>query len=1096
MHSRIANHLAWSNPEKHKDEKTTRHYQAKGDQASGDSEILEDNDYERTDVITLGEDEEYDEDNSTDEDLIDVTDQDDNCEENHNTFFKGPRFAGITVKANTKNVPDESHRADKMGSPRNKSVRETACQIQQLMDRRPIATFRVIEDQLQSQYSTRDLQEALPFCGYMFSNGPWKQALIKFGVDPRINSDFRFYQTITFRMEFDPVVEPASTDQIRSEVSWRDGFFWNGTMAKLKVIMQDKIVCIRDCIDHDYDDYRCLLAFPEKYEPLSERDYTSLRFIFLCHLRLLQTAGASQPQQSLNNLSHPTPHIMVDYESSGSLSARQTMQSAPALQEPLENTQQQFILENVGNKRLASRLYKRTFKIFSKEERLAAIEFCQTRKHINLITGQERPISISSASEILHITTGTLKRWIMNKDKILEMKGGSSRADGCRENNKLPNRSDLEDYPFLRLAPQQLFQHKFVLRSDFYRLHPYDHPVPFIGIEGGRCGRLKNFRDAYQFMGQTGQSSHPGHPSEPTTVNSMDLRTQPLYKGAVTNHSRVRMSQTHLPDERRLSVQYINSQLYKLAPDYNRRRVASQLQDPFYAELGSCVAFICQQMINADSRLEFARPVRVGFDYHKPFQGAPQHWAIWLVYKANFGILLPLSLCLRGSVENDIAPDTLYLQGWTVDHALLKCNGRKRKLSPVLYIADVELLFLKSTSWRPRRFAPTWTLYSTVLHSSYRQESPLSPMYGIYTDVRLLMDAILKNAPRVSFSETLVQSSQLIELNHFVLNNKPTDAQILNQASHHIDTAGIQIQSNLRLEDIEKTFEEDLTDDSGRECRNRIQLKALYARPDKTWIIDFEFISMPARYSPIPLQLAIRQLDGELLYSTNVDYHMSMKDFLETASLYVSDKHKMMGTLFLRCYGDVKTNGETPSKIGEYITNVCGYDRGNVHLLSWFSAHDMQCFLRVLSGKDVLVHTKISHLIASNFQGINIGGLCRKLLPKLPSKQLESVKDYLVRDANVSTRNYHNAAYDTGAMAEIVKALVQDGLRGRRTIIIYWLDCIRSIYPSSGSVLTKAEEDNERSFIASQFVDRPIMGEKVLVSRGCFSSIPFTICID
>ena len=204
--------------------------------------------------------------------------------------------------------------------------------------------------------------------------------------------------------------------------------------------------------------------------PFTYVAYFSLRFIFLCHLRLLQTAGASQPQQSLNNLSHPTPHIMVDYESSGSLSARQTMQSAPALQEPLENTQQQFILENVGNKRLASRLYKRTFKIFSKEERLAAIEFCQTRKHINLITGQERPISISSASEILHITTGTLKRWIMNKDKILEMKGGSSRADGCRENNKLPNRSDLEDYPFLRLAPQQLFQHKFVLRSDFYRV--------------------------------------------------------------------------------------------------------------------------------------------------------------------------------------------------------------------------------------------------------------------------------------------------------------------------------------------------------------------------------------------------------------------------------------------------------------------------------------------------------------------------------------------------------------------------------------------------------------------------------------------------
>ncbi|GKZ38647.1 hypothetical protein AbraIFM66950_010981, partial [Aspergillus brasiliensis] len=78
-----------------------------------------------------------------------------------------------------------------------------------------------------------------------------------------------------------------------------------------------------------------------------------------------------------------------------------------------------------------------------------------------------------------------------------------------------------------------------------------------------------------------------------------------------------------------------------------------------------------------------------------------------------------------------------------------------------------------------------------------------------------------------------------------------------------------------------------------------LQLKSLYSRPDRTWIIDFEFISMPAKYSPIPLQLAIRQLDGKLLYAGNVDYSMSMGELLEAVSPYVSNKHKMMGTLFL-----------------------------------------------------------------------------------------------------------------------------------------------------------------------------------------------------
>ncbi|PWY79275.1 hypothetical protein BO70DRAFT_363033 [Aspergillus heteromorphus CBS 117.55] len=132
----------------------------------------------------------------------------------------------------------------------------------------------------------------------------------------------------------------------------------------------------------------------------------------------------------------------------------------------------------------------------------------------------------------------------------------------------------------------------------------------------------------------------------------------------------------------------------------------------------------------------------------------------------------------------------------------------------------------------------------------------------------------------------------------------------------------------------------------------------------------------------------------------------------------------MMGTLFLRCYGGIETNGETPSKISEYITNVCRYSKSDIQILSWFSAHDMQCFLRILSGKDKLIQSKFSHLNASNFQGVNLGELCRKLLPKLPSKQLQAVNEYLVGHKGTSAKNYHNASYDTGAVAEIVEALV------------------------------------------------------------------------
>ncbi|OJZ92269.1 hypothetical protein ASPFODRAFT_76836 [Aspergillus luchuensis CBS 106.47] len=808
-------------------------------------------------------------------------------------------------------------------------------------------------------------------------------------------------------------------------------------------------------------------------------------------------------------------------------------ENVSVLWKPLDDAQQS-LLESVGNKRLARRLYKRTFKIYSREDRLHAINFCQSRKHINPITGQERPISLSTASEILHISIGTLQRWIMEKQKITDMKQGSSRADKHRvPPSSLSNQFGTDDYAFLRLLPQQLFQHHFIQRREFYKLHPYEHPVPFIGIEGGRLGRLKSFADAYSFLGQAEERSHPGHPSVPATDDSMKRPSQP--SGAADCNSHCNTSQAHHPTVKKSRVQYVNSMLYEIAPSYDSRRLGSRSHDPCYDEVGSCVALICQQIIDNDDRIESAIPVRVGFDYNEPFRGAPQHWAICFVFRDSIRILLPLSLSLKGAVVNEMAPDTLYLQGWAIDHELLKCRGRKRKridgreqvveymqryykdsqpihskfrLSPVLYITDVEMLFLQTSSWRPRRFAPTWTLYSTILHSSYRFGQPLSPMYGKYTDIKSMMNTIIEKAPRVSFFKAPVQPSQLVELGHFTLINRVTDEQILTRSSHHLDASGIGNPPKLGLEDIEKSFEhEDVTATSIQNIRSKIthalklslvesmefvdekrrcmfytcpesqasvasyyclyhsralinhasnlsgstlggilladgafkrevsirddtreallQLKSLYSRPTRTWIIDFEFISMPAKYSPIPLQFAIRQLDGKLLYAENVDYSMSMGELIEAVSPYVSNKHKMMGTLFLRCYGGLRTNGDTPFKIREFVRTVCGYDHSDVQLLSWFSAQDMQCFLRLLTGKDVLIHDKISHLTSTNFQPVNIGDLCRKLLPNLPSKRLESVREYLVRGKeNMSCRNYHNASYDTRAMADIVEALV------------------------------------------------------------------------
>lgn len=36
-------------------------------------------------------------------------------------------------------------------------------------------------------------------------------------------------------------------------------------------------------------------------------------------------------------------------------------------------------------------------------------------------------------------------------------------------------------------------------------------------------------------------------------------------------------------------------------------------------------------------------------------------------------VLLPISISLKGCVRNEVALDTLYQQGWTVDHDMMKC---------------------------------------------------------------------------------------------------------------------------------------------------------------------------------------------------------------------------------------------------------------------------------------------------------------------------------------------------------------------------------------------------------------------------------------
>lgn len=90
-------------------------------------------------------------------------------------------------------------------------------EVRAVFDERPILTRRVLFNRMPRErtvvsrklYKLKtairdneyDLKYALRYVCYMFRSGPWKDALIKLGIDPRTDPKYRVYQTMAFQVE-------------------------------------------------------------------------------------------------------------------------------------------------------------------------------------------------------------------------------------------------------------------------------------------------------------------------------------------------------------------------------------------------------------------------------------------------------------------------------------------------------------------------------------------------------------------------------------------------------------------------------------------------------------------------------------------------------------------------------------------------------------------------------------------------------------------------------------------------------------------------------------------------------------------------------
>ncbi|RIA87754.1 RNA polymerase III transcription factor IIIC subunit-domain-containing protein [Glomus cerebriforme] len=75
---------------------------------------------------------------------------------------------------------------------------ESIDRMNKLFEDRPIWTRLALENNLPSN-DKRNIKRLLPLVAYLMSNGPWRDCWIRYGYDPRLNQEARFYQLLDIR---------------------------------------------------------------------------------------------------------------------------------------------------------------------------------------------------------------------------------------------------------------------------------------------------------------------------------------------------------------------------------------------------------------------------------------------------------------------------------------------------------------------------------------------------------------------------------------------------------------------------------------------------------------------------------------------------------------------------------------------------------------------------------------------------------------------------------------------------------------------------------------------------------------------------------
>ncbi|KAM7196419.1 RNA polymerase III transcription factor (TF)IIIC subunit domain containing protein [Rhypophila sp. PSN 637] len=110
--------------------------------------------------------------------------------------------AGYFIAHDEYPVPVAPRREPDMSDPQ---VATIMTEMWRAMEERPIWTRRSMWNRLGSKFASLPksgslVRHCLQYAGYQFKGGPWRDALVKYGLDPRTDPKYRIYQTLIFKL--------------------------------------------------------------------------------------------------------------------------------------------------------------------------------------------------------------------------------------------------------------------------------------------------------------------------------------------------------------------------------------------------------------------------------------------------------------------------------------------------------------------------------------------------------------------------------------------------------------------------------------------------------------------------------------------------------------------------------------------------------------------------------------------------------------------------------------------------------------------------------------------------------------------------------